>query len=58
MLEWLAGQDDATTTLAKMHEHSSGKFLIAHQGFSKVMESFVDEGLVDLRRGDEYRDAH
>jgi hypothetical protein len=30
-----------------MHEHSSERFLIAHQGFSAMMESFVGEGLVD-----------
>ena len=46
VLAWLAQQDGAAATLADMHEHSSGKFLIAHQGFSKMMESFVAEGLV------------
>ena len=30
-----------------MHEHSSERYLIAHQGFSKMMESFVAEQLVD-----------
>ena len=29
------------------HDHSSERFLIAHQEFSKMMESFVAEGLVD-----------
>lgn len=47
MLTWLAQRDGASATLGDMHEHSSGRFLIAHQGFSKMMESFVDEGLVD-----------
>ena len=47
VLAWLAGRDGAAATLAEMHEYSSGKFLVAHQGFSKMMESFVDEGLVD-----------
>jgi hypothetical protein len=30
-----------------MHDHSSERYLIAHQGFSKMMESFVAESLVD-----------
>ena len=46
VLTWLAQQDGAAASLGDMHEHSSGKFLIAHQGFSKMMESFVAEGLV------------
>jgi hypothetical protein len=46
VLTWLAQQDGAAASLADMHEHSSGKFLVAHQGFSKMMESFVTEGLV------------
>jgi hypothetical protein len=46
VLTWLSTQDGAAATLGDMHEHSSGKFLIAHQGFSKMMESFVAEGLV------------
>ena len=47
VLTWLSKQDGAAATLGDMHEHSSGKFLIAHQGFSTMMESFVAEGLVD-----------
>jgi hypothetical protein len=46
VLAWLAKREGAAATLGDMHEHSSGKFLIAHQGFSKMMESFVAEGLV------------
>jgi len=51
VLAWLAGRDGGAATLAEMHDYSSGKFLIAHQGFSKMMESFVDEGLVDYDGG-------
>ena len=47
VLGWLAKQDGAAATLGEIHDHSSEKFLIAHQGFSKLMESFVAEGLVD-----------
>lgn len=47
VLAWLAQRAGATATLGEMHEHSSGRFLIAHQGFSKMMESFVAEQLVD-----------
>ena len=47
MLAWLAKRDGAAATLGDMHEHSSQRYLIAHQGFSKLMESLVDEKLVD-----------
>ena len=47
VLAWLAKRDGAVATLGDMHEHSSERFLIAHQGFSKMMESLVTEGLVD-----------
>jgi hypothetical protein len=51
VLAWMAGRDGGAATLAEMHEYSSSKFLIAHQGFSKMMESFVDGGLVDYDNG-------
>lgn len=47
VLTWLAQRDGAAATLGEMHEHSSGRFLIAHQGFSRMMESFVAEKLLD-----------
>ena len=47
VLAWLAKQDGASASLGDMHEHSSGRYLIAHQGFSKMMESFVAEQLID-----------
>jgi hypothetical protein len=47
MLAWLAKRDGAAATLGDMHEHSSQRYLITHQGFSKLMESLVDEKLVD-----------
>lgn len=47
MLAWLAKRDGAAATLGDLHEHSSQRYLIAHQGFSKLMESLVDEKLVD-----------
>ena len=34
-------------SLAEMHDYSMNKFLIQHQGFSRMMESFVGEGLVE-----------
>ena len=30
---------------------AQSKFLVAHQGFSKLMEACVDEGLVEFDRG-------
>jgi hypothetical protein len=47
MLRWLAKRDGEAATLSEMHDHSSERFLIAHQGFSAMMESFVAERLVD-----------
>jgi hypothetical protein len=47
VLTWLSKRDGAAATLAEMHDHSSERFLVAHQGFSKMMESFVAEKLVD-----------
>jgi hypothetical protein len=47
VLTWLSKQEGGAASLLDMHEHSSGRFLIAHQGFSNMMESFVAEGLVD-----------
>jgi len=50
VLAWLAKRDGGSATLGEMHDHSSERYLIAHQGFSKMMESFVDEKLVDYDR--------
>jgi hypothetical protein len=47
VLAWLAKRDGAAATLGDMHQYSSERFLIAHQGFSTMMEGFVAEGLVD-----------
>ncbi len=47
VLTWLAQREGACATLSDMHEHSSERYLIAHQGFSKMMESFVAEKLID-----------
>ena len=47
MLTWLAAREGAAATLREMHEHSSERFLIAHQGFSQMMETFVGEKLID-----------
>ncbi len=55
VLAWLAKREGAAAALGDMHEHSSERFLIAHRGFSTMMESFVAEGLVDY--DDETRTA-
>ena len=47
MLAWLAKREGAAASLGDMHEHSSGRYLITHQGFSKLMESLVAENLID-----------
>ena len=33
--------------LAQMHDHSLNKYLIQHQGFSRMMETLVEEKLVE-----------
>jgi len=50
VLTWLSKQEGQAATLADMHQHSSERFLIAHQGFSAMMESFIAEQLVDYDR--------
>jgi len=50
VLTWLSKQEGQAAPLADMHQHSSERFLIAHQGFSAMMESFVAEQLVDYDR--------
>ena len=47
MLAWLAKRDGGAASLREMHEHSSERFLIAHQGFSQMMETLVAEKLID-----------
>ena len=51
VLAWLAQREGASAPLGELHEHSSTRYLVAHQGFSKMMESFVDEKLVDYDAG-------
>ena len=34
--------------MSDMHEYSLRKFLIQHQSFSRMMETLVDEGLVEF----------
>ena len=34
-------------SLSEMHDYSLNKFLVQHQGFSQMMETFVGEGLVE-----------
>ncbi len=50
MLTWLSQRDAGTASLADMHQHSSERYLIAHQGFSAMMEGLVAEALVDFDR--------
>ena len=47
VLAWLANREGASATLGEMHEHSSERFLIAHQGFSRMMEALVAERMID-----------
>ncbi|MBM4441684.1 MAG: hypothetical protein FJ027_14815 [Candidatus Rokubacteria bacterium] len=50
MLTWLSKREGGAATLAEMHEHSAERYLIAHQGFSKMMEGLVGDALVDFDR--------
>ena len=33
--------------MGELHDHSMNRYLIQHQGFSRMMETFVNEGLVE-----------
>jgi len=33
--------------MGELHDHSLSKYFIQHQGFSRMMETFVDEELVE-----------
>ena len=35
-----------TLTMSELHEYSMNKYLIQHQSFSRMMETFVDHELV------------
>ena len=37
--------------MGELHDYSMKKFLIQHQRFSLMMESFVNEGLVEFDHG-------
>ena len=34
--------------MGELHDYSLNKYLIQHQSFSRMMETFVDEKLVDF----------
>ena len=34
--------------MGELHDHSLKKYFIQHQGFSRMMETFVDEELVEF----------
>ena len=39
-----------SASLGDIHEFSDKKYFIAHQGFSRLMEGMVAEGLIDFDR--------
>ena len=47
VLKYLADKG-GTLTMNELHEYSLNRYLIQHQSFSKMMETFVDEKLVDF----------
>jgi hypothetical protein len=49
VLRWLADHGGGAP-MREMHDYSESKFLVAHQGFSKLMEACVGEGLVEFDR--------
>lgn len=38
-------------SLSEMHDFSLNRYLIQHQAFSRLMETLVDEGLIDFDQG-------
>lgn len=49
LLRWLADKG-GSSPLSDLHDYSERKFLVAHQGFSKLMEACVAESLVAYDR--------
>lgn len=37
-----------TASMADLHDYSERRYFIAHQAFSRMMEGFVSEGLIDF----------
>lgn len=52
VLQYLADQG-GSLPMADLHDYSARKFFIQHQGFSRIMETFVDGRLVDYRPQDQ-----
>lgn len=50
MLTWLDKREGGTAPLGEMHDYSAERYLLAHQGFSKLMEGLVDDGLIAYDR--------
>lgn len=46
LLKWLTEQG-GQSNMADMHDYSERRYFIAHQGFSRLMEGFVADGLID-----------
>lgn len=46
MLGWLVEQG-GSASMAAMHERSEKKFFVAHRAFSRLMEEFTEEALVE-----------
>ena len=46
VLKFLSDQG-GKINMGELHDFSMNRFLIQHQGFSRMMETFVDEGLVE-----------
>jgi hypothetical protein len=49
LLRWMADRG-GSAPLRELHDHSEQKYLVGHQGFSKLMEGCVDGGLVEFDR--------
>ena len=48
VLRSVAGPEGGEASLADMHAHSERRYFIAHKRFSDLMESLVDDGLIDF----------
>lgn len=52
VLQYLAAQG-GSLPMADLHDYSAQKFFIQHQGFSRMMETFVDGQLVEYHPGNQ-----
>jgi hypothetical protein len=50
MLKWIADHG-GEASMKDMHDHSEKRYFVGHRAFSRLMEEYTAEGLVDYGGG-------